>query len=115
MTPQPTPHELAMQAREVFDRNLDTLVAGFLIRNPDIDPSTVRINLEVTPNGLSAFVTPVQIQVPGEKPDPFYEEGTDPFEHARREAYVDGWNACREELINTLQSMQQPPVEDADE
>ena len=98
---QPTLHELARQAMEVFHRNTDTLVAGFLIRNPDINPADIELVMHHTSDGMRLSVHAKELHIPPAKPDPAHEEGsTEVFTHAQREAYVDGWNDCRQAMID---------------
>ena len=109
--PQPTAHEMARRAQEVFHQNIDTLVAGFLIRHPEIDPSTVRINMQATTDGMSAFVTPVQIPIPEAKEVPGTVGPVTMFDAAGEQAFCLGWNACRDALIASLQALGIPPLE----
>ena len=101
MQTKPSIHELAKKAQEVFHRNIDTLVAGFLIRHPDIDPGDIILVSQATSDGFRIYVDAKELHVPPEKSDPEYVAfETDPAAHDAEQKYVDGWNACRQAIID---------------
>lgn len=92
--PKPTVHEVAKQALDLFHRNADTLVAGFLIRNPDIDPGDIVLVSQATPTGFRFYVEAKELHVPGEA-----EYGIEILGKAMPDDWVNGWNACRQAVI----------------
>lgn len=92
--PKPTVHEVAKQAMDLFHRNADTLVAGFLIRNPDIDPGDIVLVSQATPTGFRFYVDAKELHVPPEA-----EYGTGILGKVMADDWVNGWNACRQHVI----------------
>lgn len=95
-----TPLDIARRAQEIFHRNSETLIAGFLIRNPDICPEDVELVFQQVGGSLRFSIEPKELYVPAEKPESTYRG--DVFENDTAEAFVRGWNACRQEMIDHL-------------
>jgi hypothetical protein len=78
---------MAQRAKAAFERNIDTIVAAFLIRHPDVDPAEVELVME-----------------PGEKMQ-FYlrKRGGVKLPEYMRDGDK-GWNACIDEVkrLNAL-------------
>lgn len=87
-----TPLDIARRAQEIFHRNSETLVAGFLIRNPDICPEDVELVFQQVGGSLRFSIEPKELYVPG-----VARPGSD-----TDAAYIEGWNACRQEMINLI-------------
>lgn len=106
-------HRIAQVAMHSFQRNADTMVAGFLVRNPDIDPADVDLVMTQDGGSVRFSIQPKELYVPQEK----HREMVGP-EHELEEAFhysavnsdeeraaydageVDGWNACRQAMID---------------
>ena len=84
--------EAAQKAQDVFHRNVDTLVAGFLIRNPHIDPGDVEMIFQPGPGGVLRFtIEAKELHVP-----------TAIQSGEASQEYMEGWNACRQAMIDTV-------------
>lgn len=100
MQVQPSTHELAKKAMDLFHRNADTLIAGFLIRHPGIDPGDIVLVSQSTPDGFRFYVDAKELHVPPERANP---EGYVPHSEGGQTcamAYADGWNDCRQAIID---------------
>lgn len=91
-----TMFEVIIKAKETFYQNADVMVAGFLIRHPDIDPADVELVMMPVPGeGLRFSIEPKELHVP-----PAMAETCAPDDEVVYSGdYVDGWNACREAMI----------------
>lgn len=81
---------IAQVAMHNFQRNADTLVAGFLVRNPDIDPADVELVMSSTGGNMRFSIEPKELHVPAEIPE----------DDCRDVFYKDGWNDCRQAMID---------------
>ena len=89
-----TPLDIALKAQKIFHQNTETLIAGFLIRNPGVRPEDVTLVFQQVGGNLRFSVEVKELYVP------------DPITHGSDTdaAYVEGWNACRQDMIDTLQA-----------
>lgn len=87
-----TVFEAAMMAKELFNKNADTLVAGFLIRNPHINPGDIELVYQQTKDGMRFSVEAKELHVPVAR-------STDTG-YAHDNGYAKGWNACRQAVID---------------
>ena len=98
-----TPLDIARRAQEIFHRNSETLIAGFLIRNPDICPEDVELVFQQVGGSLRFSIEPKELYVPPEDnymPDIGADQGD--LDVAHRMSYSEGWNDCRQEMIDFL-------------
>lgn len=94
----PTVEAAARAAMDLFHRNADTLVAGFLIRHPDVDPGQVTLVMRTTAEGVEFSLKPTKLSVPEARPQSLQLESQD-------YAYNDGWNDCRAEMLAGARAM----------
>lgn len=98
--------DAAVKAANIFHNNCDTLVAGFLIRHPDVHPGDVDLVFTPLPNGALRFGLEVkELHVP-----PALAEG-DPGTQDLGATYRDGWNACRQAMIDTTKAARPPEAD----
>lgn len=93
---------VAMKAKATFDRNIDTLVAAFLIRNPDVKPEDVSLVMVSERGGLRFFIQPKELHVPPVAGEYEWQKHMDLEDFGclgRTDAFNIGWNACREAVI----------------
>lgn len=96
--PKPSVHEVTREAMRVFHQNTDTLIAGFLIRHPEIDPGDIVLVTQATPDGFRVFVDAKELHVPKSKDiDTGHQQDND---------YARGWNACRQAVIDMTKKYQ---------
>lgn len=88
----------ARQAMDTFHRNSDTLVAGFLIRHPDVDPA--ELVLVTQPVGGSIRFS-IERKVPLVPEARHVPEGDipDDLDAAHQRSANIGWNECRAAMI----------------
>jgi hypothetical protein len=108
--------ELAMKAKEIFETNVNTLVAMFLIRHPDIDPADVILRIAPGAGGKMDFsIEPKGLHVPEERYRPLtgpehdqvqaWTSAATPAENnAYDTGFVDGWNSCRLSMIASTEA-----------
>lgn len=95
-----TVFDTIMRAKDIFHRNADTLIAGYLVRHPDVDPADVEIVFTPMTNGTLRFsIEPKELHVP-----PAKVLGAD----AASASYVEGWNDCRLEMIAKAKEFRAP-------
>lgn len=97
LNPPPSVHELARKAQDLFNRNIDTLVAGFLVRHPDVDPGAVELVMQTTPDGMRFGIAIKEVFVPAKAP-----QVSSPSDHEK--SYGQGWDACRQNMIDLIMS-----------
>ncbi len=105
----------ARRARDIFHNNSDTLVAGFLVRNPDVDPATIQLVFTPQPDGVIRFsIEPRELFVPDARAVPSREsfdddnEDRDDLEFTKEDYFTAGWNSCRAEMIRLIQMKRAP-------
>lgn len=85
---------VAQNAKAVFERNIDTMVAGFLIRHPDVLPG--EIELVMRPGEDRSLVFQIErkggIQYPEERGVPALADGS--VATTYDVGLAEGWNAC---------------------
>lgn len=87
--------DVATKAMETFHRNSDTMVAGYLVRHPDVDPADVALVCRVEKGVFTFRIEPKELHVP-----PAINESSAPEGEALHHSeYVIGWNACRDAMI----------------
>lgn len=87
---------LAQQARATFDKNIDTMIAAFLIRNPDVNPGDIELVFQPSTDGKMHFwinQCPNGVKLPRAM-----EAATG--DDAYQKGYVEGWNGCRTDAAN---------------
>lgn len=83
--------DLARKARETFDRNIDTMIAAFLIRNPEVNPGDIELVFQPSVDGKMHFwITPRVLGV--KLPKDLTGEG------GEHEEYRKGWHDCIDEV-----------------
>lgn len=103
--PPPSLSEIAIKAQEIFHKNADTLIAGFLITHPDIDPADVQLVFVSNAGKMTLSIEPKELHVPETMSDAGYRVqhqlgaiGDGELEDAVQ--YARGWNACRQAMID---------------
>lgn len=92
---------IALVAKHTFERNIDTMVAGFLIRNPDIDPADVELVMSTIGGTMRFSIEPKELHVPPVcEILPSYAAAADGRETVDG-ARARGWNECRQAMIET--------------
>lgn len=91
------------KARDIFHRNSDTLIAGYLVRHPDTDPADVELVFTPETNGTIRFsIEPKELHVPAaigpDTPNARYIDN----------GYRTGWNECRAAMIAQAKSVRAP-------
>lgn len=98
-------NDVAHRAQETFHRNSDTLVAGYLVRHPDVDPADVELVMRVEGSTIKFRIEPKELHVPPavdiqqEAVTPFSKGEINETEYAHRVHHSQGWNACRDEML----------------
>lgn len=91
--------DAVFKAKEIFHRNSDTLIAGFLVRHPDVDPADVELVFTPGTDGSIKFsIEPKELHVP-----PVYVAHND-----YGVEYANGWNACRNAMIAKSKAFRAP-------
>lgn len=99
--------DAVMRAKDVFHRNADTLIAGYLIRHPDVDPADVELVFTPMTNGTIKFsIEPKELHVPPAKEADSKEP--DPKERQLNNAFIEGWNFCRQAMIAKAKEFRAP-------
>lgn len=94
--------DIAQQAMETFHRNSDTMIAGFLVRNPDVDPADIELVFQTVGGTMRFSIEPKELHVPAYLP-----EGV-PGTSDLGATYRDGWNDCREMMIMKAKAARAP-------
>jgi hypothetical protein len=98
-----TAFDAVLKAKELFHRNADTMIAGYLVRHPNVDPATVEIVFTPMTNGTLRFsIEPKEMHVPPALRD------NDPGTSDEGATYRDGWNDCRQAMIDKAVSFRAP-------
>lgn len=95
--------ETSREAREIFQKNADTIVAGFLVRHPDVDPSDIRLIYEIIGSTMRFRVEYLPLHVPPVRHDFETVDGT-AYTVDEEQAHNSGWNAARQWVLDQAQS-----------
>lgn len=97
--------DAVIKAKEIFHKNADTLIAGFLVRHPDVDPADVELVFTPGTDGTIKFTIDMkELHVPAVADDE-----VEPFMGGdMNKAYREGWNAARDWVIQQAKTIRAP-------
>lgn len=97
----------ATKARAIFEKNVDTHIAMFLIKHPDVDPADVEIVFTPGAGGKIKFsIEPRELHVPPARKVESLQ--TPDGEAAYTDEFSNGWNACRDAMIAQAKMVRAP-------